>query len=95
MEYLEQMRQTDKGVWPMVLQGQVRMVEGRADLAMPFFVEALELDPELVHTQLNLGHCLASLGRLPEALDAFRQVLAIDSKNTIALDMLIKMEKDI
>lgn len=88
MLYLDRMEESYKGVWPLLLRGQVRMVEGRPEEAMVFLRQALEKDPFLVDAHSHLGTCLQTLGRTHEAAEAYRRVLELDSTNTKAIAFL-------
>jgi len=57
--------------------GLAYAAEGRPDLAVPEFQEALRIDPESSSVHLRLGIALARLGRMAEAVDHFRAELRV------------------
>ena len=57
---------------------------GRWQEAIPYYQEALRLNPRNVHSLTNMGNALQALGRLSEALTFQDQALVVDPDNALA-----------
>jgi len=56
--------------------GHVYLAEGRPDMAIPFFLHALELDPHLTSAKVNLGNALRETGHPQDAEQCLREAVA-------------------
>lgn len=56
--------------------------------ALPFFENAVKMDPEFVFAWDNIGVCNRRLGNLDQALNAYEMSLKADPKNATALQNL-------
>jgi tetratricopeptide (TPR) repeat protein len=73
--------------------GKALVQDGRPDLAVPLFEEALRLQPGSAETEHNLGVALARLGKLEEAIARFQESLRLqpdypDAHGNLALACL-------
>ncbi len=68
--------------------GGVLLKQGRADEALPHFVEALRIKPDLAVAEANMGMALISLGRLDQATQHFTAALQIEPNYPDAHDGL-------
>ena len=53
---------------------------GQVQEAIPEFVEALRLRPDLVQSRYFLGNALAQLGKLPEAIKEYQLVIGREAQ---------------
>jgi tetratricopeptide (TPR) repeat protein len=60
-----------------VMLGRAYEQEGRADLAVTNYRQALEIEPEYLLARYNLGTVLGKSGRLPEAIAELRRAVTI------------------
>jgi tetratricopeptide (TPR) repeat protein len=65
-------------------QGYELAEAGRWQEAIPYYQEALRLNPRNVHSLTNMGNALRALGRLSEALTYQDKALAVDPDNALA-----------
>ncbi|MGO9993417.1 MAG: tetratricopeptide repeat protein [Steroidobacteraceae bacterium] len=62
---------------PYVRTGHLKILLSQFDGAVESFTKALERQPDHVAALQGRAQCLAALGRAPEALDAYSQLLAV------------------
>ena len=65
-------------------QGYELAEAGRWQEAIPYYQEALRLNPRNVLSLTNMGNALQALGRLPEGLTYQEKALAVDPNNALA-----------
>ena len=66
-------------------EGYIKQFEqNQTDSAIYYYTSAIELQPKFVKGWHNLGLCYASLGRKPEALNAFATALKHNPKYEIS-----------
>ncbi len=65
-------------------QGYELAETGRWQEAIPYYQEALRLNPRNIHSLTNMGNALRALGRLSEALTYQDKALAVDPDNALA-----------
>jgi cytochrome c-type biogenesis protein CcmH/NrfG len=58
---------------------------GKFDQAIPWYEEALKLQPQNTDVLVDLGICNRNLGKMPEALAYFEKALGVDPKKRQAL----------
>jgi tetratricopeptide (TPR) repeat protein len=68
--------------------GDAYREKGDVSVAVGHFTKAVEISPQEPVLHLLLGFALQQSGRQAEAKDAYRKVLALDSKNGIAMNNL-------
>ena len=73
------------GALPFLQLAELDLLEGKADSAIARYRKAVEADPKSVPGRMGLGQALRQKGQVAEALQEFKQVLAVDSTNSQAL----------
>jgi tetratricopeptide (TPR) repeat protein len=71
-----------------IAQGNEFLQKGWVDAAIDAFKAALKADPNSIPAHLGLAQAYQKTGKLPEAWDAYQQVLALDSANVTALQAI-------
>jgi tetratricopeptide (TPR) repeat protein len=90
-ELFEKYRQAPDSYVFVVLADACRKI-GRLDEALEICQKGVEKHPNYASGHVVLGKCLHDLGRDVEAHDSFKDVLALDANNLVALKYLGKME---
>jgi cytochrome c-type biogenesis protein CcmH/NrfG len=68
----------------LVSMGNALMDEGRYELAIMCYRQALEQKPEDVNVRVDLGTCQHALGMNQDAIDNFKEALRLDPTHQIA-----------
>jgi tetratricopeptide (TPR) repeat protein len=58
------------------------------DMALPFFFEAVQRNPNHVQAYFQIGYCLATLGKYKEAIEPYQKALALTPKDPNILNNL-------
>ncbi len=67
----------------LFLKGQAMRACGRLVEAVNYLEQSSKLDPENLHTYLALAWCYKRTDRLPQAIEAMRIAVELDSENAI------------
>ncbi|NJK38889.1 MAG: tetratricopeptide repeat protein [Oscillatoriales cyanobacterium RM2_1_1] len=67
-------------LYPLILTDYGRLLQklGQSDQAIQFYQQAIELDPELIQAQINLGTIFQTQERLVEAAQAYQNILGLN-----------------
>jgi tetratricopeptide (TPR) repeat protein len=68
--------------------GRSLMGEGEYEKALPYFVEAIKINPNHAEAYFQIGYCLAKLGRYPEAIEPYREAIRIKPEDVDTLNNL-------
>lgn len=71
-------------VWPLSLKAAILDTERRTDEALAFHEELVRRAPQSAIPWLNYGHALQAVGRIEDAVTAYRKSLRIDPGNGFA-----------
>jgi tetratricopeptide (TPR) repeat protein len=68
--------------------GRSLLEEGEYEKALPYFVEAIKINPNYAEAYFQIGYCLAKLGRYPEAIEPYREAIRIKPEDVDTLNNL-------
>ncbi len=77
--------------WPYYNLGVLHLKAGRAERALPYLQQALQLQPKFPQAQVQLGVALAALGKPEQAKAEFEAVLSTDPDNADAHFQLARL----
>jgi hypothetical protein len=91
--YLERsITQSNKWPEPIIELGRLRLYESaQPEIALSLFQQAAELKGSDIEFILDVGRCLADLGRTGEAIEVFGELLEHDSENIDAIDAIVNL----
>jgi tetratricopeptide (TPR) repeat protein len=58
------------------------------EMALPFFIEAVQKDPNYAQAYFQIGYCLATLGKHKEAIEPYQKALELKPKDPTILNNL-------
>jgi len=58
------------------------------EMALPFFIEAVQRDPNHVQAYFQIGYCLTTLGKYKEAIEPYQKALGLKPKDPAILNNL-------
>jgi len=92
-DYLDRLDKVNPGIWPVLLRGQVFMMQGQYENALAVLDKAMKIDPISAHVYATRGKCLTQMGRINEARAEFKKVLELNPRSQRAHRELANLEK--
>ncbi len=83
-----------KGDLPYVQLAELDLLDGKTDKAIVQYREAVEANPKSVYARMGLGEALRMKGNVRDAIEQFREVLALDATFSPALIALSRAYRD-
>jgi len=83
-----------RGDLPFLQLAELDLLDGNVDKALSQFDQAVKVNPKSVYARMGYGEALRRKGKLREAIEQFREALAIDSTYSPALIALSRAYRD-